>query len=156
MTFRNLGIALLCTSMVSSVPLLSAQSNPALGSEKTQVVQAVETIFQAASTDDTPRFDSVIAPGFYLFDSGVRFDGDSLMPIIKQLHASGKRFEWHVTDPDVHIIGSVAWLAYVNNGTITDVSGTTKVKWLESAVLVRRPEGWKLVFMHSTLVPPPV
>lgn len=153
MTFRNPGLALILM-VLSSSQAISAQTAESAASDKNQVVQTVETIFKAASKDDLALFDSVIAPGFYLFDSGVRFDGDSLMPVIKQLHAAGKRFEWHVTNPDVHISGSMAWLAYVNNGVITNASVTTKVRWLESAVLTRTPSGWKLVFMHSTLVPP--
>ena len=39
-------------------------------------------------------------------------------------------------------------------GSITDASGTIGVQWLESAVLERRAGIWKILFMHSTRVPP--
>jgi hypothetical protein len=42
-------------------------------------------------------------------------------------------YEWNVTEPDVHISGDTAWIAYVNKGSITDASGTAKQNWLESA-----------------------
>src|SRR5260370_27373990 len=60
---------------------------------------------------------------------------------------------WNVTEPDVHISGNTAWIAYVNQGSITDASGTVSQKWLESAFLQKQGGIWKIVFMHSTRVP---
>src|ERR1700704_2969348 len=91
-----------------------------------------------ARADDVAKFDSVIAPEFYIYDGGVRFNGDAVMAVIKALHAAGKRYEWNVTEPDVHISGDTAWIAYVNEGSITDASGTVKQKWLESAFLQKQ------------------
>ena len=47
------------------------------------------------------------------------------MTHIKTLLAAGKRYEWNVTEPDVHISGNTASIAYVNKGSITDAAGTT-------------------------------
>jgi len=155
MQLCNIRIPLICILAWGSFSMLSAQSNSeSAQANRTEIMRAVETFFHAASTDDTSEFKSVIAPTFYLFDSGVRFNGDSMMAVIKQLHLSGKRIEWHVTNPDVHINGDSAWLAYVNNGTATDSSGTTQLQWLESAILVKESGKWKMVFLHSTLVSP--
>ena len=124
-----------------------------LTSDQKQIVDTVSTIFTAAHADDVAKFDSVIAPGFYIFDVGARFNGDSIMALIKAQHAAGKRYEWNVTEPDVHISGNTAWVAYVNKGTITDASGTVNQNWLESAFLEKQAGTWKIVFMHSTRVP---
>jgi hypothetical protein len=113
----------------------------------------VNTIFAAALTDDVAKFDSVIAPGFYIYDVGARFNGDSIMALIKAQHIAGKRYEWKVTEPDVHISGKTAWIAYVNKGSITDASGSVNQTWLESAFLEKQAGAWKIVFMHSTRVP---
>jgi ketosteroid isomerase-like protein len=124
-----------------------------LTADQTQIVNTVSTIFTAARVDDVAKFDSVIASDFYIYDGGVRFNGDSVMAVIKAQHAAGKRFEWNVTEPDVHISGNTAWIAYVNQGSITDASGTLSQKWLESAFLQKQAGIWKIVFMHSTRVP---
>jgi ketosteroid isomerase-like protein len=124
-----------------------------LTSEQKQIVDTVSTIFAAAHADDVAKLDSVIAPGFYIFDVGARFNGDSIMALIKAQHAAGKRYEWNVTEPDVHISGNTAWIAYVNKGSITDASGTVNQNWLESAFLEKQAGAWKIVFMHSTRVP---
>jgi ketosteroid isomerase-like protein len=132
-----------------------AQQNSLTANER-QIVATVSTIFTAALTDDVVRFDSVIASDFYIFDGGVRFNGDAIMSVIKAQHAAGKRYEWNVTESDVHISGNTAWIAYVNKGSITDASGTTNQKWLESAFLQKQAGIWKIVFMHSTRVSPEV
>jgi ketosteroid isomerase-like protein len=124
-----------------------------LTSDQKQVVDTVSTIFTAARADDVAKFDSVIASGFYIFDGGARFNGDTIMAFIKAQHAAGKRYEWNVTEPDVHISGNTAWIAYVNKGSISDASGTVNQNWLESAFLEKQAGTWKILFMHSTRVP---
>jgi ketosteroid isomerase-like protein len=122
--------------------------------QEQEVINTVSTVFAAAATDDTVKFDSVIAPGFYIFDGGLRFNGDTIMTFIKAQHAAGKHYEWNVTEPDVHVSGDTAWIAYVNKGSITYASGTTPARWLESAFLQKQAGSWKIVFVHSTRVPP--
>ena len=36
------------------------------------------------------------------------------MAIVKAQHVAGKRYEWNVAEPDIHISGNTAWIAYVN------------------------------------------
>jgi ketosteroid isomerase-like protein len=135
-----------------SVFTARAQQKP-LTSDQKQVVDTVSTVFTAARADDVAKFDSVVAPDFYIFDGGARFDGDSIMALIKAQHAAGKHYEWNVTEPDVHISGNIAWIAYVNKGSISDASSTVNQNWLESAFLEKQAGAWKIVFMHSTRVP---
>jgi ketosteroid isomerase-like protein len=138
--------------IVATLSAASAQEKY-LTTDQKQIVDTVRTIFTAARADDVAKFDSVIASDFYIYDNGARFNGDSVMALIKQLHAAGKRYEWNVTQPDVHISGNTAWIAYVNQGSISDASSTTDQAWLQSAVLQKQAGVWKIVFMHSTRVP---
>jgi hypothetical protein len=153
----QLPIALAVTFALIFSPNVSTvrAQQTSLTSDQKQVVDTVSTIFTAARADDVAKFDSVIAPGFYIFDGGARFNGDTIMALIKAQHAAGKRYEWNVTEPDVHINGNTAWIAYVNKGSISDASGTLNQNWLESAFLKKQAGTWKIVFMHSTRVPPP-
>lgn len=121
--------------------------------EQQQIIDAVTGIMHALSAEDTAKFDSLTSRDFYMFDGGKRFDGDTIMGLIKSLHAAGKRYDWSVTDPDVHIDGDTAWIAYVNKGSITDAAGTSAQNWLESGFLRKRDGTWQVVFMHSTRVP---
>jgi hypothetical protein len=139
--------------MFSANPVTVRAQQRLVTANQAQIVDAVSTIFTAALTDDVAKFDSVIASDFYIYDGGVRFNGDAIMALIKAQHAAGKRFEWNVTEPDVHISGKTAWIAYVNKGSITDASGTVNQNWLESAFLQKQAGIWKIVFMHSTRDP---
>jgi len=152
----RLHIALATTAfalMFSVNPVTASAQQKLVPADQAQIVNTVSTIFTAALKDDVAIFDSVIASDFYIYDGGARFNGDAIMNLIKAQHAAGKRYEWNVTEPDVHISGKTAWIAYVNKGSITDASGTVNQKWLESAFLQKQAGVWKIVFMHSTRVP---
>jgi ketosteroid isomerase-like protein len=151
----QLPIVLAVTFAIIFSPNVSTARAPqmSLTSDQKQVVDTVSTIFSAVGAEDMAKFNSVIAPDFYIFANGMRFNGDALMAAIKALHAAGKRTDEHVTEPNIHITGNTAWIAYVNKGSITDASGTVKQNWLESAFLEKQAGTWKILFMHSTRFP---
>jgi ketosteroid isomerase-like protein len=133
-------------------PMAKAQSDSPPSDEK-QIVRAVNTAFAAVRAGDSQELDSVVTPDFYIFDGGVRLNADSLMTLMKAQYAAGKRYEWNVTDPDVHVTGNTGWIAYINKGSIGDAAGSVNQQWLESAFLEKQAGTWKIVFMHSTRVP---
>ena len=109
--------------------------------------------YVAATNDDTALFHTVAAPDFYAYDAGRRFAGDELMAFIRSRHEAGVVYVWRVTEPEVRVDGGTAWITYVNRGSITDVSGAKDVTWLESAVLRKEKDVWRIQFFHSTRVP---
>ena len=129
------------------------KDSPVSGQE--QIVRAVNTVFAAIRTEDSQELNSVVTPDFYIFDGGVRLTADSLMTHMKALFAAGKRYEWSVTEPDVHVTGNTAWIAYINKGSIGDAAGSASQEWLESAFLEKQAGIWKIAFIHSTRVPTP-
>jgi hypothetical protein len=153
MKVRSVFAATVLALMLFVAVRSSSGQQGALSADQAQVVDAVKGVFAAAAVDDLSKFHAVVAPGFYLYDAGARFDGDAIMTLMKAQHAKGRRYEWNVTEPDVHVIGDSAWIAYVNKGSVTDESGSRAQSWLESAFLERRGGVWKIVFMHSTRVP---
>ena len=146
-------LATLAFALALSASFLNARAQKSLTADQTQIVDTVKTVFAAALTDDITLLNTVVVPDFYIYDGGARFSGDGILALVKAQHATGKRFEWNVTEPDVHISGNTAWIAYVNSGSITDASGATNQKWLESAFLEKQAGAWRIVFMHSTRVP---
>ena len=146
---RTLLIA--ATALLTSTILAAApeQADPALA-DKTQVTETVRSMFAALAANDADKFRAVLAPDFYAFDVGKRFTGDALLELIKTAHAAGSVYVWTVNEPDVHISGDIAWIAYVNRGSIKDASGTENVTWLESAVLQKDKGAWRIRFLHST------
>jgi ketosteroid isomerase-like protein len=150
-TLITIGMALISFVHVS----VAKAQQKVLTNKQTQIVGAVNTMFTALKTEDAANLKSIVAPDFYAFDGGARFNEEAMMGLIKALHAAGKRYEWSVTEPDVHISGKTAWIAYVNRGSITDASGRVNQQWLESAFLEKQAGIWKILFVQSTRVPPP-
>ena len=121
--------------------------------ERGQVLETVRAIFTAVGGSDDALFDAVVAPDFYVFEGGARFDGPGMLALIKAARDAGKSFEWSVTEPDIRIGGDMVWIAYVNRGSITDAAGTKPQVWLESGFLEKRAGRWRIVFLHSTRAP---
>ena len=141
--------SLLTSTMGAAAP---DQSGP-VAADQIQVTEAVRSMFAALTADDLAKFRAVTTPDFYAFDVGKRFTGDVLMDLIKAAHAEGKVYVWTVNEPEVHISGDIAWITYVNHGSIKDASGTKNVTWLESAVLQKGKGIWRIHFFHSTRAP---
>jgi hypothetical protein len=51
--------------------------------EQTQIVNTVSTVFTAARTDDVAKFNSVIAPDFYIFDGGADSTETPSWPLLR-------------------------------------------------------------------------
>ena len=80
---------------------------------------------------------------------GSGFDGPEGLAV----DAAGNVYVWTVNQPEVHVSSDIAWITYVNRGSIKDASGTKDVTWLESAVLRKERGDWRIQFFHSTRVP---
>lgn len=127
-----------------------AGANEQQQDDQSRVTATMRAMYAAATRDDMAGFHEVAAPGFYAFDAGKKFTGDELMQLIKTLHASGKTFVWTVNEPDVHVTGDIAWITYTNRGSIDDGSGRKEMTWLESAILRKQADKWRIEFFHST------
>ena len=151
------GIKALPTKAIAFVVLLVVLSGMQAVRAKTcapehneAVVDALHQFFEAAIHDDDKLFKEVLAPDFYAFDNGKRFDGMQLPQLIKAAHGAGQTYVWSVNDPEVHIACDWAWITYTNRGSVGDASGTQPVSWLESAVLHYQGQRWRIQFLHST------
>jgi hypothetical protein len=83
----TIGFVVICFANVSA----ARGQQKLLTPEQRHIVDTVSSMFTALRTDDIPKFDSVIAPDFYIFDEGTRFNGETIMGLIKAQHAAGKR-----------------------------------------------------------------
>jgi ketosteroid isomerase-like protein len=121
--------------------------------DRDKVIEVVRLMYVALTHDDLGQFNNVASSDFYAFDVGKRLTGNELMELVKNAHAAGKVYVWQVTEPQVHIDGSIAWITYVNRGSLQDAAGKKELAWLESAVLRKENGVWRIQFFHSTRVP---
>jgi hypothetical protein len=131
-------------------PVLASQ--PASTDEEA-VVQAIRLMYVALTNEDPAQLRAVTTADFYAFDGGKNMTGDELLALIKGIHAGGRTIVWNVTEPRVRFEGKMAWITYLNRGYSQDAAGKKDVSWLESAVLQKEKDTWRLQFFHSTRVP---
>jgi len=148
-------LAVLLSAAFCSVAASAADSSActATAEDQTQVIEAMRTMYAAATVDDLAKFHTVATPDFYAFDGGQRYDGDALMNMVKSYHEKGVVFVWTVADPHLEADCNFAWITYTNRGSMQDKSGTHPTTWLESAMLEKQAGTWRIHFFHSTRVP---
>jgi ketosteroid isomerase-like protein len=141
-----------CTllGVVTAVALSGPSAAARPDSDTARVVSTLDSMYAAMQADNIARYRDIVTPDFYAFDQGQRFDGDALVRQVKALHAKGYVFKWIVTQPDVHVLGDVAWVSYIVRGSIRDHAGETPETWQDSAVLARVNGGWRVRFLHSS------
>jgi ketosteroid isomerase-like protein len=130
----------------------AAHASPPPADEEA-VAHQVRQMYVALAQEDRALLKAVTTDDFLAFDGGEQLSGDELMALIVKLHAAGKVFVWTVPAPKVRIEGKVAWITYVNLGSVQDAAGKKDVSWLESAVLLKEAGSWRIQFFHSTRVP---
>jgi ketosteroid isomerase-like protein len=149
----------LCAVLLMLLPTMATRAQEGVArapraDDEVAIVKTLEQVFSAAQRDDLDRFHAVTTKDFYAYDNGKRFDGDGLMDMVKQYHVKGYQFIWSVTGPQVHVNCDIAWITYVNNGSIKQPDGTmTSMTWLESAVMRWDGNAWRVRFLHSTRAP---
>jgi ketosteroid isomerase-like protein len=122
--------------------------------DHTEVVRTLRSFFNALERANDAEFASTVTPDFYSFEGGARFSEQQLLQFIQAQRSAGRFYKWSVQDADVHVSGDVAWISYLNEGSISDSSGAKDQEWLESAFLKKEGTGWRIAFLHSTRVPP--
>jgi len=147
----------ICLILASTALTLTATAQQtrtctASDADKPAIAEAVRSLFAAAEKDDVAAFDALLAPGYYMYDGGKRFDGDSILTqLIMEKQKQGYKWVWSVQDPQIEVDCTTSWIAYVNKGSLTAPDGKKQdLTWLESASLEKRNGHWLLRFAHST------
>jgi hypothetical protein len=149
---KNILFSAAALAATAGVSASQAACAPAASAHK-EAVGAIVEMYLAATTDDLDQFHAATAPDFYAFDGGSRFEGDALMALIKKLHASGAKLRWSINEPQVRFSCDLAWITYVNRGSVETASGRQEKTWLESAAVGYDAGRWHVLFLQSTPVP---
>ena len=142
----------LATAFTAGLTMTSATA--ATATSKDAVAEAMREMYAALSIDDAEKLNSVFTSDFRAFDGGRRYDGPALLKLVVDAHKAGKRFVWTVNEPDVRIEGDMAFISYVNTGSVGDATSVTPVTWYESAMLRLDGGRWRIAFFHSSRAAP--
>jgi Domain of unknown function (DUF4440) len=120
--------------------------------DESNIISAIQGMFAALGEDDRARLDGVLSADFHAFENGVQMTRSQLLDLMSQSFKAGRRYRWSVASPQVEIQGGLAAVIYLNVGSITEAPGAEPVpmSWLETALLRRQGNSWRVAFLHST------
>ena len=118
------------------------------------VDRAVRSMFDALKVDDRAAFQRTVTADFLAFELGRRMTANDLFQVIVDSHRSGRVINWSIGPMTVRRDCNSAWAAWDNDGSAGIPPNIAPRHWMESAVLRRSPTGWRLEFLHSTVVSP--
>lgn len=111
---------------------------------------AIHKIFEALSEADVDKMEKAVTPDIKILEHGVVWTMDSIRFYMgKKRPADFKRintfdfFQSEVSD-------KMAFVSYHNRADIHANNKDRTIRWLESAVLVKDKDGWKVKMLHST------
>ena len=133
---------------IFSVALIHAQPK----NEQT-VQETVTKLFDALSNKDSSALKDQCAPDVKFYEYGKAWPIDFL---IKNAIAKNTSTDFKRTNKldfiNTTINGNTAWTTYDLYSTIISNGENISIHWMETVVLVKEKERWKIKLLHSTLV----
>lgn len=133
-----------------SIPgLLKAQDK--LSTDAHDVQQTVINIFDALSKRDSVMLKANCTADILLFEDGKVWNVDTMMKAIitlKKLNDYTRFNTIKFIHTEIH--NDVAWTTYHNQADITANGKHRSVKWVETVILEKKKEKWKIKVLHST------
>lgn len=127
-----------------------------LAKDTTELKNVIADFFELFVQDDIRYFERNCTPEFELYEVGKVWNADTLRNLINKRQAQ-KRI-WVRTNEfkyiKINVKRDIAWVSYFNTAYLTNATTNEKrtVRWLESAILIRKNKRWLLTQMHSTSI----
>ena len=131
-----------------------ARSCPSSRNDVKLIDHAIRSFFDALAKDDQAAFQRIVTADFYAFELGKKVSAEELFQLILGSHRSGRVINWSIGPVAARNDCDLAWAAWNNDGSAGVPPNIAPRHWMESAVLRRSPTGWRLEFLHSTVVSP--
>lgn len=134
------------------VLLLSANVNAQTTQEQRTVQQTIENLFTALSNRDSAGLRLHSTADVHFYEYGQVWTIDSLiLKVMLAKPADYKRTNsFDFVNTTIH--GNTAWVTYYMQSEITRNGKKELVKWMETVVLIKQKEQWKIQLLHSSLI----
>jgi len=115
--------------------------------------QPVKELFSAMSKHNGKAMQETSTEDFQLLEHGEDW---TMQKLVDAVQPKGEPYERKNFFSQIRARqkGDVAWVSYWNKAEIRRESGLRTVVWLESAVMVREDDRWKIQLLHSTRLEP--
>ena len=115
--------------------------------------QPVKELFAAMSKHDGVAMKATATEDFQLLEHGEDW---TMQQLVDAVQPKGKPYvrKNFFNQIRARQVGDVAWVSYWNKAEIVREGEQRTVMWLESAVMVRENDAWKIQLLHSTRLKP--
>ena len=131
-----------------------ARSCHSSAQDAARVQRAIQSFYDALAKDDRPAFERTVTRDFQAFEQGERYTADTLFKAIEDSHRSGRLINWKLSAVMVRVECNTALATWDIRGSAGVQPKIAPRNWLESALMRRSPTGWRMEFLHSTVMPP--
>ena len=119
------------------------------------VQRSIQSFYDALAKDDRAAFGRTVTRDFQAFEQGKRYTADTLFKAIEDSHRTGRLINWNLRAVTVRVDCDTALATWDNRGSAGVPPNIAPRNWLESAVMRWSPTGWRMEFLHSTVIAPP-
>ena len=109
----------------------------------------VQDLFSAISEVDHTKMKNTVTSDFQLLEVGEDWDIGDLIEVVNSSEFLRRNY-FNVLK--MKTSEDMAWVSYWNKATFTKGELLETVVWLESAVLVKDDNDWKIQMLHSTRI----
>jgi len=144
-----MGVSVAAITVLIATPVGAREHCPEPLTQTEAIVSVETAIFSALENEDKANWERLTDRDFVAFENGHRYGRTDFFELLRSAHAAGRHFEWSVTSPRVEVSCTLATLAYVNQGSVTQGSSRSAVSWLETATFRYAAGQWHAVFVES-------
>lgn len=123
-----------------------------LSKQDLSVQQTIQNFFTALSNGDTAGLRSRSTADVRFYEYGQEWSIDTLIQKVMVVRAADYKRSNKFDFVNTTINGNTAWATYYLQSEITRNGKQELVKWMETVVLVRLKNQWKIELLHSTLI----
>jgi hypothetical protein len=131
----------------------SLQAQQTSSNDQWAVQQTMKNIFEVLSSRDSTLFKNYCAPDVMFYEYGMAWTIDTMInKAIRQNQGSDFKRDNTLDFINTTINGNTAWATYNLHSVIKKDGKEIKIHWLETVVLVKDRNMWRLKVLHSSLI----
>ncbi len=120
--------------------------------EQEKVKAAITDMFQELANRNSEKIKDYCEPDIQILENGVIWTLDTLVKKIKSNNATDFKRINTFDFLNVTVDRKSAWPTFNNNAEITRNGEHFRVEWLETAILIKKKNKWRIKVLHSTLL----
>jgi hypothetical protein len=119
-------------------------------SEKQQVQQVVNLVFDALSEGNIAKMEQAVTADVTILETGEVWTLDTIRSYFRKPRPADFKRVNTLDFFQTEVQNKMAFVSYYNTADIHANGNNKSIKWLESAVLIKHDKTWKVKMLHST------